>query len=181
MRGFYVSDKVQCISFAICGTCWVENKKVADRAILVRSHIVEIVRFWQKLAPSKQPKCKSYTTLKEAASDKVVIPKLQFFTYVASVLEPFLQLYQTDAPMTPFMYFDIKNLVTNQSFFYKLIFVKLEVIKGCNTASDLLEIDLSMEKNLFKVNQISVGFATEIFLPDLMKKDLVGMKKVKQL
>ena len=59
--------------------------------------------------------------------------------------------------------------------------MKLEVIKGCKTASDLFEIDLSMEKNLFKVNQISVGFATEIFLSDLMKKDLVGMKKVKQL
>ena len=59
--------------------------------------------------------------------------------------------------------------------------MKLEVIKGCKTASDLLEIDLSVEKNLFKVNQISVGFATERFLSDLMKKDLVGTKKVKEL
>ena len=132
-----------------CATRWVENKKVADRAILVWPHIVEIVRFWQKLVPSKQPKCKNYTTLKEAAYDTLMIPKLQFFTYVASVLEPFLRLYQTDAPMIPFMYFDIKNLVTN----ILKLFVKLEVIEGCKTASDLLEIDLSMEKNLLKVNQ----------------------------
>ena len=52
--------------------------------------------------------------------------------------------------MIPFMYFDIKNLVTN----ILKLFVKLEVIEGCKTASDLLEIDLSMEKNLLKVNQI---------------------------
>ena len=71
----------------------------------------------------------------------LMIPKFQFFTYVASVLEPFLRLYQTDAPMIPFMYFDIKNLVTN----ILKLFVKLEVIEGCKTALDLLEIDLLME------------------------------------
>ena len=103
-----------------------------------------------------------------------MISKLQFFTYVASVLEPFSRLCQTDAPMIPFMYFNIKNLVTN----ILKLFVQLEVIEGCKTASDLLEIDLSMEKNLLKVNQISVGFATETSLSDLMKKDLVDAKKI---
>ena len=48
------------------------------------------------------------------------------------------------------MYFSIENLATNILIF----FMKLEVIKACKTASDLLEIDLSMEKNLLKVNQI---------------------------
>ena len=37
-----------------------------------------------------------------------------------------------------------------------------------------------MEKNLLKVNQISVGFATEKSLSNLMKKDLVDVKKVKE-
>ena len=62
-----------------CVTRWVENKNVADRAILVLPHIVEIVRFWQKLVTCKQPKCSSYTKLKEAASDMLMIPKLEFF------------------------------------------------------------------------------------------------------
>ena len=86
----------------------------------------------------------------EAASDTLMIPKLQFYTYVASVLELFFRLYQTDAPIIPFMYFSIENLATNILIF----FMKLEVIEACKTASDLLEIDLSMEKNLLKVNQI---------------------------
>ena len=121
---------------------------------------MEIVRFWQKLVPSEQPKCKSYTTLKEAASDRLTIPKLQFFAYFASVLKPFLRLYQTDAPMIPFMYFYRKNVVTNI-----LKLVKLEVIEGCKTASDLLETDLSVEKNLLKVNQIFCRFCNrKIFI-----------------
>ena len=74
------------------------------------------------------------------------------------------------------MYFDIKNLVTN----ILKLFVKLEVIEGCKTASDLLEIELSMEKYLLKVSQIAVGFVTEKSLSDLMKKDLVEVKKVKE-
>ena len=77
--------------------------------------------------------------------------------------------------MIPFMYFYRKSVVTNI-----LKLVKLEVIEGCKTASDLLETDLSVEKNLLKVNQISVGFATEKSLSDLMKKDLVDEKKVKE-
>ena len=81
-----------------CAADWVENQKVVNRAILVWPHIVEKIRFWQKLLPSEQPKCKSYTTLKEVASDRLAIPKLQFFAYFASVLKPFLRLYQTDAP-----------------------------------------------------------------------------------
>ena len=96
---------------------------------------MEIVRFWQKLVPFKQPKCKSFTTLRKAGT----------------------------------------NLVTN----ILKLFVELEVIEGCKTASDLLEIDLSVEKNLLKVNQTSVAFATEKFLSDLTKKDLVDLKKVK--
>ena len=78
--------------------------------------------------------------------------------------------------MMPFTYFNIKNLLTN----ILKLFVKLEVIEGCKIASDLLEIDLSMEMNLIKVSQISVGFATEKSLSDLMKKDLEDTKKVKE-
>ena len=37
-----------------------------------------------------------------------------------------------------------------------------------------------MEKNLLKVNQILVGFATEKSLSDLMKKDLFDAKNVKE-
>ena len=73
-----------------CATRWVEKKKFVCRPNLLWAHIVQIVRFLQKVVPSKQPKCKSYSTLKKAASDMLMIPKLQFSTYVASVLQPFL-------------------------------------------------------------------------------------------
>ena len=55
--------------------------------------------------------------------------------------------------MIPFMYFDIKNLVTN----ILKLFVKLEVIEGCKTALDLLEIDLLMEYLLGSLTSWGAG------------------------
>ena len=102
----------------------------------------------------------------------LMIPKLQFFSNIASVLELFFPT------LSNWCTYDTIYVFWNKEFL--IFFVKIEVIKGCRTASDLLEIDLSMEKNLFKVNQIWFGFATEKSLSDLMKKDLVAAKKVEE-
>ena len=48
--------------FSFCGTRWVEDKKVADRTVEIWVNTCKIIDAWQKLAPSKRPKCKSYTT-----------------------------------------------------------------------------------------------------------------------
>ena len=40
-------------------------------------------------------------------NDTLTTAKLQFFLFVAGILQPFLKLYQTDQPMIPFMYNDI--------------------------------------------------------------------------
>ena len=48
---------------------WVEDKKVSDRIIEIWPSIVKIVNHWSKLAPSKQPKCKSHKVLKGAVKD----------------------------------------------------------------------------------------------------------------
>ena len=49
--------------FSFCATRWVEDKKVADRAIEIWVNICKIIDVWQKLAPSQRPKCKSYTAV----------------------------------------------------------------------------------------------------------------------
>ena len=42
--------------FAYCATRWVEDKKVADRAVEIWPNIKKVVEKWEKLAPSKRPK-----------------------------------------------------------------------------------------------------------------------------
>ena len=82
--------------FSFCATRWVEDKKGADRAIEIWVNICEVIDVWQKLAPSKRSRCKSYTTVVTAINDQLATAKLQFFNFIAMTLQPFLELYQSD-------------------------------------------------------------------------------------
>ena len=103
------SHSQQLTSFAI-GFClivffrWVENSKSAAHLIEIWDNIGKLLIFWKSLPKSKRLKCKSYETLKVAFDDHLIIPKLQFFNYVANIVDPFLRKYQTDQPMVPFLF-----------------------------------------------------------------------------
>ena len=72
-----------------CATRWVEDRKVAERLLEIWLHNSKVVAFWFKLPKSKQPKCKSFESVKEAAEDELTAAKLSFFSYLASIFQPF--------------------------------------------------------------------------------------------
>ena len=53
-----------------CATCWVEDKKFAEQLLEIMPHISKVVIFWLKLPKLKQPKCKSFESVKEAVEDE---------------------------------------------------------------------------------------------------------------
>ena len=131
-------------------TRWVESKGVAERAKSLRKHVVKIVNFWKKLPKSKQPKCDNYNIVEDAVDDPLTVAKLEIFVSVAGLFEPYLKSYQSDQPMVPFMYFDLKKLFT---CLLKL-FVKAEVIENCKTSFALANIDLDKKKKAIFMNLI---------------------------
>lgn len=54
----------------------------------------------------------------------------------------------------PFIYFDLKTLVLS----LQRLFIKLEVIGQCQTASDFLKIDLRAVKTFFGLINTTIGF-----------------------
>ena len=66
-------------------------------------NIEAIIKFWKKLPKSKQPSLKSYMAVKDGVDDKLITAKLSFFSFAASLVEPFLKKHQCDKPMIPFM------------------------------------------------------------------------------
>nr|CAD7458989.1 unnamed protein product [Timema tahoe] len=46
-------------------------------------------------------------------NDKLLGPKLAFFKTLALEVEPILVAFQVDAPMAPFLYTDLTNMVTS--------------------------------------------------------------------
>ena len=89
--------------------------------------------FWEKLPKSKQPKCKNFLKVQKAVHDPTTVLKLEFFSFIAGLLEPYLLAYQTDSPMIPFMYEDLQKLVTN----LLKLFVKSSIIESCPSGIDL--------------------------------------------
>ena len=102
-----------------------------------------MVSFWEKLPQSKRRKCKSYHNVKNAASDNLVAVKLEFFSYITSILQPFLKSYQSDDPMLPFLYFDLKSLVSS----LLKLFIKPGLISQVKTGLDLVKIDMTKAEN----------------------------------
>ena len=90
---------------------WVENKTVATRLKKIWNDLVKLSFFWNSLPKSKRPSSKNYHTLKAALDDKQMPAKLQFFEHIAPIIESYLKRYQTDKPMVPFMYYDLKDIV----------------------------------------------------------------------
>ena len=96
--------------FRFCPTLWVEDRSVAERADEVWDSVVKVIKHWEDLSQSQRPKNKSYKSLVKHYTDPLMPAKFKFFEYIASVFDPYLTLFQTDAPMIRFMYEQLKEI-----------------------------------------------------------------------
>ena len=60
--------------------------------IALLEDVRKVVQFWDKLAKSKQPNLKSYFNLKNSLDDPLIHAKLNFFSYVAYIIETFKKI-----------------------------------------------------------------------------------------
>ena len=132
-----------------------------------------MVSFWEEQPSSKRPKSKSYGYVKTAVDDSLTDVKLEFFAYIAGILEPFLKMYQTDKPMIPFLYFDLKSLVLT----LMKLFIKSSVLSEAKTGNQLCDIDIEKESNQVKLKNIDLGFAAEAKLRNLKTEDKVTVSQ----
>ena len=86
-----------------CATRWLEDVAVAERAILIWPDIQVFIAQICAGPKSKIPKSHSFTSLQGVTQDLLVPAKLQFFYTNAKVLHPFLEVFQRERPMLPFM------------------------------------------------------------------------------
>ena len=85
-----------------CATRWVEDIDVTDRALELLPHINTFVKDFLKKPPSQIPKTVTFEALRKGCDDKVMVCKLKFFTFVARQLTPYLNMFQSKAPMVLF-------------------------------------------------------------------------------
>lgn len=66
-------------------------------------------------------------TIDAAVEDKLLGPKLAFFKFLTTQIEPILTAFQTDSLMIPFLYNDPSELFKNLSSRV----IKSEILENC--------------------------------------------------
>ena len=90
---------------------------VAKKAQSIWPKIVAVIDFWSTLPKSKQlgrgdPKAnQSYQVLLSKRKDLLITVKFQFFEEIATKMNIFLKIFQTDAPMVPFLVDTLNELI----------------------------------------------------------------------
>ncbi|CAI6352627.1 unnamed protein product [Macrosiphum euphorbiae] len=133
-----------------CPVRWLQNIQVAERAEEILPNLLKYVNF-VKNTP-REPTSLSYKIMINCLNDKLLKPKLAFFKSLANDVEPFLRNYQSDAPMAPFLYTDLKTIM--ETVMQK--FIKKEIFESTSITS----IDVTDKNNIRLSKYIDLGYTT---------------------
>jgi len=153
-----------------CAVRWLQNIETSERAIKILPNLKKYVECVQ--GTNRKPSSYSYNIMVNCLKDNFLHAKIAFFQTLASDIEPFLKIYQTDSPLVPFLYTDLSNIL-------KLVmerFVKAEVLDKCN--NNLTKIDVLNKENLIGPKKINLGYSTRaaIRLTNASEKDILQFR-----
>ncbi|XP_063226873.1 uncharacterized protein LOC134541567 [Bacillus rossius redtenbacheri] len=134
-----------------CAIRWLENSGVAERAVLMVPHLKVFVE--KATAMKRVPSCQSFCVVSKTIGDKFLIPELVFFQAIALEMEPFLQKFQSDAPLAPLLYESLSNLLEK----FMLRFVVKHVLEKSKSIKD---VPLNDKESLVNPKYVDVGYAT---------------------
>ena len=148
-----------------CQVRWVENNKVAERALAVLPHVKKYV------SCAKLPSTVTSKNIKELCSDPLAPAKIAFFASVAAALEPFLTKYQTSAPLMPFLYDDLIGILRVLMSRY----VKKDLLDIAKTGADICKIDGSSKEIRCRYKEVDLGVAATKLLTESKVSDAARM------
>lgn len=99
------------------------------------------------------------------SNDKLLKPNLAFFKSLANEVEPFLRNYQSDAPMVPFLYTDLKSIMET----VMQTFIKKEIFES----TSIIGIDVTEKNNIRLAKYIDLGYTTRQAIND---KDMLKFR-----
>ena len=94
-----------------CGNRWVEDKKVAERALQIWPDVMVYIKETVKKPKGEVPVSYAFTTIRYTVQDCLITAKLEFFVSTASIMESFLLMFQADVPLLPFIVSELKTLL----------------------------------------------------------------------
>lgn len=133
-----------------CAVRWLQNIVVTERAEKLLPNLRAYVEGVKNT--NREPTSYSYSKMVKGLSDPFIRPKLAYFKTIAAQLEPFLKQFQSDAPLGPYLYTDLQNILQ----FMMSSFVKPEIMEK----EKITEIDVLDKTKLIGAKKINLGFST---------------------
>ena len=121
---------------------------------------MKVIKHSESLSQSHRANNKSYKTLVKHSTDPLMPTKFKFSEYIASVFEPYVTLFQTDAPLIPFMYEQLKEIYDK---LLSIIF-KIDSLEQVNISKKLKASWLNKKKQQLENGLVNVGAATKLKL-----------------
>ena len=85
-----------------CGHRWLEDKRVAERVVEMWPSLKTCITEILKKPKSQVPTSSSFSTVKSVLN-KWTAAKLELFMSIAAAMRPYLQTFQSDGPLLPFI------------------------------------------------------------------------------
>ena len=155
-----------------CGHRWLEDKKVAERALEIWPNITAYVTETLKKPVSEILTASSFATVRSAVQNHLTIAKLQFFVSTTSIMKPYLQVFQSDTPLLPFVTSELHALL--QTLMGK--FVKRQELEAADSPYKIAKLSVSHAAGHVAPSDIDIGFAGKATVDKAPRE-----KKVSQL
>ena len=141
-----------------------------------------IIEIWNKFPKYKQPSWKSFDNVKKTVTDPLSEAKISCFSFICSLVEPYLKKCQADKPKVPFIYTELKSLLRN----LLQLFVKPDVLNKVRLVCKLeidLQTDLDLEENILPLSDSELDFGVKAIITKAKRKETVtnqGVAKFKR-
>ena len=169
---FLKISKSKKLPLKFCGTRWLEDAPVAERALLIWEDVCTYVKSLCSKPASQVPKVQSFQNLKVLVQDPLIPAKLQFFVNVAKTLQPYLETFQTEKPTF------VSDALYNLLYGIMARFVKKDVLDGASTVLKLMEIDISKKENLVTAKNVGTGFAAKQTVQDVERQQKASARQI---
>ena len=163
----------QVFPLQFCGHRWLEDKRVPERAVEMWPSLTTNITEILKKPKSQVPTSSSFSTVKSAVLNKLTTAKLEFFMSIAAAMRPYLQTFQSDGPLLPFITPVLETLL--QILMGKFI-VKRAVLEGANSAYKIAKLNVLDSATHVAPSEVDIGFTAKTTLEKVYKE-----KKISQL
>ena len=157
-----------------CGHRWLEDKKVAERALEIWPNITVFITETLKKPKNQIPTSASFATVRSAVQSHLTIAKLQFFISTAAIMKPYLQVFQSDAPLLPFVTSELHALL--QTLMGK--FVKREELEAADSPYKITKLNVSHAASHVTPSEIDIGFAAKALVDKALREKRISQLQV---